>query len=178
MGEARKLKTAQDQAQALRKVAADILEEVERIARGLRPSVLDDLGLEAAVQRLARDFTTTHGIPVEVHVNGLQERLPAALESALYRIVQEALTNIAKHAAASQAWILMRNTTEGIQVIIEDNGCGFDVETALHAVNGREPLGLHGIQERARLLNGTLTIESSPGNGTALFVYIPLSPTH
>jgi len=179
LGETSSLQEAHEQARTLRRVAATTLDEVERISRGLRPSVLDDLGLDAAVQRLARDFTKTHGIPAEVHSNGLQvERLPAAVESALYRIVQEALTNIAKHAASSHAWILMRGTSEGIQVIIEDNGRGFDVETAWHAVNGREPLGLHGIRERARLLNGTLTIESSPGQGTTLFVHIPLSPTH
>lgn len=159
----------------LREIAAQALSEVKRLALGLRPSVLDDLGLEAALRRSAGEFTQAHGIPVDMYANGLDDhRLPAPVESALYRIVQEALTNVAKHAAATWVSVLLRSTPSDVRVIIEDNGCGFDADSVVQSGPAGERLGLHGMRERAMLLNGSIKVESAPGRGTAIYVRIPI----
>ncbi|MEW6543276.1 MAG: MASE1 domain-containing protein [Nitrospirota bacterium] len=159
----------------LRKVAALALTEIRRLAMGLRPSVLDDLGLDAALRRLAADFTQTHGLSVEVYADGLaSRRLPSPVETALYRIAQEGLTNVAKHAAARTVSLLLRSSGSDVQMIIEDDGAGFQVEAALQSADGRRHLGLHGMRERTARLNGSLEIESRPGGGTSLYVKIPL----
>jgi len=107
-----------------------------------------------------------------VRLDGL--RLPSALETALYRIVQEALTNVVRHAGASQVSVLLESRGETLVVIVEDDGCGFDADRLMHSSPSEHWLGLHGMRERAELLGGTLTIESSPGAGTAVFVEVPL----
>lgn len=159
----------------LRGITAQVLSEVKRLALGLRPSVLDDLGLEAALRRSAEEFTQTHRVPVDVYANGLGDRrLPAPVESALYRIVQEGLTNIAKHAAATWVSVLLRSTSSDVRVIIEDNGCGFDTDSVVQSGPAGERLGLHGMRERALLLNGSIKVESAPGRGTTIYVQIPI----
>ncbi len=161
----------------IRQVANQTLEEVHQIAWQLRPTVLDDLGLNAALERYIRDFQVRYGIPVDFAVRNLSERLPREHETTLYRIVQEALTNIARHSKAQNASVLIEqraNPTPRIRVIIEDNGVGFDPSTKIMS---EKSLGLHGIRERTQLLGGTLTIESQPGQGTSLFVEIPVGLT-
>jgi signal transduction histidine kinase len=159
----------------LRKIAVLALTEIRRLAMGLRPSVLDDLGLDAALRRLAADFTQTHGLSVEVYADGLaSRRLPSPVETALYRIAQEGLTNVAKHAAARTVSLLLRSSGSDVQMIIEDDGAGFQVEATLQSADGRRHLGLHGMRERTARLNGSLEIESRPGGGTSLYVKIPL----
>ncbi|WP_447980033.1 PAS domain-containing sensor histidine kinase [Candidatus Nitrospira bockiana] len=156
------------------KIAAQTLQEVQRLALGLRPSVLDDLGLEAALNRYTDEFAKIHGIETEVQVVGMDgRRLRHAVETALYRIVQEALTNIAKHARATSVSLLVVRGPSAVQAIVEDDGRGFEVERVLKAGATRH-LGLHGIRERVALLHGTLSIESSPGGGTVVSVQIPL----
>jgi signal transduction histidine kinase len=159
----------------LRALAAKTLDAVHDLSLQLRPSVLDDLGLVPAMERLVADFGKTYGIPVAFESNLRSgPRLPPAVETALYRIGQEALTNVARHAAAHSAGIVLERRGNAATLILEDDGRGFDVATELTGAGDRRPLGIFGMRERATLLGGTLTIESSPGTGTTIFVEIPL----
>ncbi|HXF69382.1 MAG TPA: ATP-binding protein [Thermoflexus sp.] len=152
----------------------ETLRRVRRLAFELRPSVLDDLGLVAALERYIRDYRERFGIEVEMQVVGLDERrIPPTIETAVYRIVQEALTNAAKHAKCQRISVLLQASPRLLSVIVEDDGCGFDVEYVLR--DGRENrLGLYGMRERAQLVGGTLTIESAPGRGTTVYLRVPL----
>jgi signal transduction histidine kinase len=154
----------------IRGLVAHTLDEVHNLSVELRPSVLDDLGLEAALSRYVQDYQTRYPLEVDLVVIGLEERLPPAVETAVYRIIQESLTNIARHAQAETASILVEQRNGRLRAIIEDDGVGFTQQTV--AQNGR--LGLYGMRERAELLNGTLTIESGPEQGTSIFVEVPL----
>jgi signal transduction histidine kinase len=150
------------------------LDEVRRLARGLRPSVLDDLGLAAALERYGADYSQAHGVALDLDVAGLAAgRLPGPVETALYRIVQEALTNTAKHAQARRIRIRLERDSDGVKALVADDGCGFDSD-ALSRRPGGGQLGLSGMRERAALLNGSVTIQSTPGSGTAVLVRIPL----
>lgn len=159
------------QIEDLKNLVGDTLENVHNLARELRPSILDDMGLDAAVQRYVSDCSRRYNLAVDVVTLGLEnERLPAAVETALYRIVQEGLTNIARHSGARSASIMLERRNGRVRAIIEDDGKGFDYETAV--ASGR--LGLYGMKERAELLGGTLAIESSPNQGTSIFVEVPV----
>lgn len=163
-----------ERADELRQVAAQTLEEVHALALQLRPSVLDDLGLLAALERYVAECRNRYPIQIDLAVRGLREgRLPMEVETALYRIVQEALTNVARHAQAATASVIVERQHSLVRAIIEDDGRGFNPQTAGLA---EQRLGVYGIRERAELLGGRLTIESAPGRGASLFVEIPLSP--
>ncbi|MCK6540925.1 MAG: HAMP domain-containing protein [Anaerolineales bacterium] len=153
----------------LREVASHTLEEVHDLSMRLRPRVLDDLGLAAALERLAHEWQARYKIPVDVVIE-LEDRLPGEIETALYRIVQEALTNIARHAQAKSASILIEKRGGFVRAIVEDDGIGFDPS----AQRGERHLGLLGMRERAELLGGTLIIESMPEHGASVFIEIPL----
>jgi len=159
----------------LRAIAAHTLEGVHDLAVQLRPSVLDDMGLVAATQHTATNFAGHFGIQVHFQAVGFDDRrLSPAVETTIYRIVQEALTNVAKHARAQNVDILLEYRGDVVLALVEDDGQGFDVEATLQRPkSGR--LGLFGMQERAALVGGTLTVESSAG-GTTVLVEIPLSP--
>lgn len=163
---------AQSKATDLRLVASKTLDEVHDLSTRLRPRVLDDLGLAAALERLVSEWQARHKVPVDVAIQ-LMERLPGEVETAIYRIVQETLTNIARHANAHSASILVERRGDIVLTIVEDDGIGFDVNTN----QGERHLGLLGMRERAELLNGKLTIESSPEHGTSIFIEIPLPST-
>jgi signal transduction histidine kinase len=158
------------QMEEVRQLIAQTLDDVHNLAVELRPSVLDDLGLEAALQRYIQDYRRRFRLEIDLVAVGLDERLPPAAETTLYRIVQEGLTNIARHAQARTASILLERRNGRVRVIIEDDGQGF----ALQQVAGSGRLGLYGMRERAELLDGTFTIESKPGQGTSIFVEVPL----
>jgi signal transduction histidine kinase len=162
----------------LRSITASLLDEVRRLARGLRPSVLDDLGLAPALERYAADYTKAHGIAVDVYTPDLASaRLPAEVETALYRIAQETLTNVLKHAAAKAVSLVVRRElggSSGVHLTVEDDGRGFDNDALLQAPGAGKGLGLLDIRERAALLNGSVTLESRPGSGTTVHVCIPL----
>ncbi|MGQ9599827.1 MAG: ATP-binding protein [Anaerolineae bacterium] len=162
--------------QELKAIVTDTLDGVRNLALELRPSVLDDLGLVPALQRYVRTCATRHQLAVDfqtVALDGL--RLPAPVETALYRIVQEALTNIIRHAHARQVSLLLEVREGAVVAIVEDDGCGFAVDSLWYELPGEHRLGLHGMRERAELLGGTLTIESVPGAGTTVVVELPLS---
>ncbi|GAB4546266.1 MAG: HAMP domain-containing protein [Anaerolineales bacterium] len=154
----------------LRKVASHTLEEVHDLSIRLRPRALDDLGLAAALERLVHEWQARYKIPVDIVIQ-LKERLPSEVETALYRIVQETLTNIARHAQATSVSITIEKRGDMVRAIVEDDGIGFDI----NANYGGRHLGLLGMRERAELLNGTLSVESSPQNGVSVFIEIPIS---
>lgn len=154
----------------LRTVAAQTLDEVHALAMQLRPHALDDLGLSAALERLAFEWQTRHKIPVDLAITLGEVRLSEGMETALYRIIQETLTNVARHAQAHSVSILVERRNGSVIAVIEDDGQGFEVDVA----SGEVHLGLLGMRERAELLGGRLTLESSPGRGTSVFVEIPV----
>ncbi len=157
----------------VKRTLEETLEEVHRMAQDLRPSVLDDLGLVPALRTLARQDS---GPRVTVRVEGLQGRLPAAIETALYRIAQEALTNANKYAKASHVEIELHcSDGDGVQLSVRDDGVGFDPQSVpRNGTPGRAGLGLFGMRERATLLHGTLEVISRPSKGTQVVVELPL----
>ena len=154
----------------LRELVVQTLQDVRRLAVELRPAALDDFGLEPALKRLGRTVSDGGMLDVQVEARVGSERLPAEVETAIYRIVQEALTNVIKHAVAERVSILMTRLPGGVAVMIEDDGQGFDPSTSCG-----DGLGLLGMRERVELLDGSLTIDSVPGVGTTLVVELPLS---
>jgi signal transduction histidine kinase len=145
------------------------LQDVRQLAVELRPSALDDFGLVPALRRLIETFDESTGIRVDFEA-ALDERLPSDVETALYRIVQECLTNIVKHARASQVSIVVARKPRSVTAVIEDDGVGFDVGAVRDG-----GLGLVGMRERIGLLGGRLAVESSPDAGTTCFVEVPLT---
>ncbi len=162
----------------VREVADRTLAGVRAIIADLRPSLLDDLGLAAALRWQAQHRLEETGIRVDLQVRGEGHRLPPSIETALYRILQEAMTNIVKYAAASYVEIdLDLGRNEVVTARIEDNGRGFDSALLTPTRQSGRGVGLFGMLERANLVGGTLQIDSSPGEGTEVRVTIPLPPS-
>jgi PAS domain S-box-containing protein len=158
----------------LQAITETVGKEVHEVALGLRPTALDDLGLVQALSNYAEDWSVRSEIQVEFFHDGFElGRLPAEVETALYRIVQEALNNILKHARATHVSIILERKSDRGVAIVEDNGCGFEL-SALADPQTRQRLGLRGMEERAALVNGELRVESSVGQGTTVFVRVPL----
>ncbi|MGA2245067.1 MAG: response regulator [Verrucomicrobiota bacterium] len=155
-----------------------LMRETHRLAWELHPAVLDDLGLEAALRRYLTEWSEQSGVPVDFHCDGLDtRRLPLEFETALYRVTQEALTNVLRHARAQRVSVLVERQAGRVSLIVEDDGVGFESEAVLQASGTRDKLGLLGMQERIRLTGGTLDIESTPERGTTVFVRVPLETT-
>jgi two-component system sensor histidine kinase DegS len=152
----------------------DTLQEVRRFSRDLRPSILDDLGLLPALEWVTDDLKSTYWIEVDLKVLGNERRLFPETELLLFRIVQEALRNIAKHAEATMAEVKVKFDEDRIAVTISDNGKGFEPPESLGALTPTGKLGLAGMQERVQLLGGRLKLESKPGKGTKIFVEAPV----
>jgi signal transduction histidine kinase len=153
----------------LRELVVQALQDVRNLAVELRPTALDDFGLIAALERLAATFSERTGIKATVAATVGDSRLPPDTETVVYRLVQEALTNVVKHAAASEVGIVLTRRDGGVSAVVEDNGQGF-AESDVRS----DALGLLGMRERLALLGGTLAIESTPGQGTAVIAYLPL----
>jgi signal transduction histidine kinase len=146
--------------------------EAHQLALELRPPALDDLGLHTALVHYIEVWSERARIEVDFHCTGLEAgRLPPLLETAVYRVVQEALTNVLRHAQARRVSLILQCCEDRVLLVVEDDGRGFNPEAALKAA-GR--LGLLGMQERLALIGGTLTVESARGNGTTVFARIPL----
>jgi len=152
----------------------DTLQEVRRFSRDLRPSILDDLGLLPALEWVTEDLKNTYWVDVDLKVLGSERRLFPETELLLFRIVQEALRNIAKHAKATKAEVEIRFDEDKIAVTVRDNGRGFEPPENLGALTPTGKLGLAGMQERVQLLGGTVRLESEPGKGTRLSVEAPV----
>jgi signal transduction histidine kinase len=154
---------------AVRELVVSTLQDVRRLAVELRPSALDDLGLVPAVDRLAQTVAET-GIRVDVEAHIGDERLPESVETTLYRIVQEAVTNVARHSGAERLSITLTRKNGAVVAIVEDDGKGFDP-----ARTGSDGLGLVGMRERLALVGGTLRIEAAAGAGTTIAAEVPLT---
>ena len=159
----------------LTRTAEEVLENLHRLAANLRPASLDHLGLEAAIRQHLAGIESTYGLTVRFKAHELDgERLPSVVETALYRVVQEALTNVVRHAKATAVDVLAERREGRVVVMVEDNGTGFDAERLAES----DQLGLLGMRERAETLGGTLTVESSPSAGTTVVVEVPCAHPH
>ncbi len=168
------VETMRQQTTELRELTAQTLGEVRRLALDLRPATLDDLGLVPALEWYTAEYARNAKIEVHFETHNLEDiRLPRGMETVLYRIVQEALTNVARHAQAENVQVQLEREDSLVRVAIEDDGQGFDVDGAL---NSHEyGLGLLGMQERVELIGGSFHLESALGRGTRLRVEAPLS---
>ena len=163
--------------QQLNRLTQSTLDNIRTLSQQLRPSVLDDLGLQAALRWLAEDCRERLELDVEVQLEKVEDTIhsqkhAALYETTLFRIAQESLTNAARHAHAQHAWLSLMQNLHSIRLQVRDNGCGFDLPVK-HA-----GLGIAGMRERVTLLEGTLTIVSEPGQGTTVEACLPLSTTH
>jgi signal transduction histidine kinase len=153
----------------LKKTTNDILENLHRLAINLRPASLDHLGLKAALRQYLEMFGRQHNLKMQFELVDLDDkRLPPAVETNIYRIVQEALTNVVRHAKATRVDVLLERRGDQMITIIEDNGVGFEPEAA-----GTGRLGLLGMRERAEMMGGSLVVESTPGSNTTIYVEVP-----
>lgn len=171
--EANDLAVARGRAQELRELAASAHRDVRSLAGGLRPALLEDLGLAAALQRLVEDFGRLKAIPAEVRCGALEgPRIPAAVESALFRITQEALANVARHAQATRVEVILAEQDRELVLTVRDHGRGFEPS------DSRAPagLGLGNMKERTELLGGHFEVQARPGAGTTIVARIPREP--
>jgi len=156
-------------------MASQALEDTRELSRLLRPAVLDDLGLVPALSWLARTVRKGLSIDVAVEDAGLNDRMDSEIETLAFRVVQEALTNVAKHSGAGSARVDVSRTASHLRVRIADEGRGFDPRLVLEASHRDGGVGLRGMRDRAELFGGTLSIDSAPGRGTRIEVRVPLS---
>jgi PAS domain S-box-containing protein len=152
-----------------------VIDGLHRLGADLRPASLDHLGLEAALRQYSRSAAAKFGLAVRFKARGFtSERLPSVVETALFRVVQEAITNVVRHAHATQVDVLARRHGDRVTVMVEDDGVGFDPAQ----VKSADHLGLLGLKERAEALGGTLSVESTPGAGTTVVVEVASAVPH
>ncbi|WP_313834280.1 PAS domain S-box protein [Candidatus Nitronereus thalassa] len=151
---------------------SNISDDIRRLAYQLHPSVLDDLGLKIALQSFVQEFIQWAHVPATFRTQDVPESIPQDIAACLYRLTQESLRNVARHAQASQVVIELTGTQDGLRLSIADDGQGFDVEMVR---NHKPGLGLVGMRERVSYVNGTLTIDSRKGQGTNISVWVPLT---
>lgn len=166
----RKQKPLLQKTETMRRLIDSTMQVVRRIATGMRPEILDEMGLVAAIAWQAKEFQKRMGIRCRVQLPAERADLGTALGTAVFRIFQEILTNIARHAKASSVSVQMAISKERLTLEVADDGCGI----ADGAVHARASLGLLGMQERAQLFGGEVSIRGTPGNGTTVSVAIPL----
>ena len=167
---------AKREALKLRAMLGRIADEVERISRNLRPSILDQLGLAAVLRATTTEFTQRTGVKVTLAGGPVTAQLPADTELALYRILQEALKNVEKHAHARHVTVSLSHLGDCVQLLINDDGIGFDAEHHDARRLGKGVLGLVGMRERAAYVGGSFIVRSGPRAGTEIEVRIPLPP--
>jgi signal transduction histidine kinase len=159
----------------LQEIAHHLDSEISFLASELRPNTLDDLGLEAALRAHATDWSRHYDVKLEFHsTSQIGRSLGRDVEIQLYRIAQEALNNVAKHARATQVNLLLEQAAENLVLIIEDDGVGFDEKASRLRRSGRG-MGLIGMNERASLIGAAIEIESEKDSGTTIFVRLPLN---
>jgi signal transduction histidine kinase len=158
--------------QAARRITDGALHQVRDLSYLLHPAALDEFGLVSAVNEHIKTFSRRHGIAVELSHSSMDGRLAPETETAAYRIIQEALNNVAKHAKATDTKVCLARQPDALRIVIEDNGIGFDV--AARRSPDRRGLGLIGMRERASYLNGTVLVESVRGRGTRIVVELPV----
>jgi signal transduction histidine kinase len=152
-------------------MAGQTVEEVRIIARALRPYQLDSLGLTRALQALVRQVADANNLEMELNVTPIDGALSPSAEMNVYRILQEVLNNVVRHAHATRLRVLVERSDQIIRILVQDNGCGFD--SRMPSPTGNGGFGLRGIQERLQLLNGRWHLQSQPGSGTQIRIEIP-----
>ena len=161
---------------SLEKIARQIDRDVDQLVWELRPTALDDLGLRAALANYIQDWSRRVNIPAQFHTSGLlDDRLASEAETTLYRIAQEALTNVAKHARAQRVDVILERHDDSVRLIVEDDGVGFEPDPAKEG-SPEHGFGLLGMQERAALVGATVEIESTAGKGTTVFLRMAIAP--
>jgi signal transduction histidine kinase len=163
-----------DNLRRARELAEQTVRTVRNISLLLRPSLLDDLGLGPALQWQAEDFRRRTKVPCVVEEVGLQDDLPEAVKTCVYRVTQEALHNCEKHASATHVFVKVLQTAEFLTVEVRDDGIGFEIPQREASI-ATHHFGLLGMRERAAGLNGTLTMETQPGEGTTINLWLPLT---
>jgi two-component system sensor histidine kinase UhpB len=158
---------ASDELLELKKLVNQAMAELLHLARQLRPTALDDHGLVPAIESQLRRFSAQTGVVTELHTEGDADRLDSDQEIVVYRVAQEALSNVAQHASARRVELGLSADKDGVELTIRDDGRGFDTGVA------HDSLGLSGMSERARLLGGRLEVSSEPGTGTSLTLQVP-----
>jgi len=143
--------------------------EIRRLLADLSPAALEQLGLGVALRQLVNRFRRLHSIPVALHLSGLG-RLPSRIETVLYRLLEECLNNIARHSSARSVMVSLRRDDRRLQLRVQDDGVGFDLEEALHK---QDSFGLAGMRERVALLGGTCQFSSRPGRGATVAIRLP-----
>ncbi len=167
----------QTQVRELRRLGGETHDEIRRLARGLRPAVLDDAGLIPALERFLEDVRSIQDVEASLELACPDDsRLPTDVETTLYRIAQEAVTNAIRHGAASRIRLIIRCHGDTVTLVVEDNGCGFDSTVERPKDDGDGFFGLSSIRERAWLVGGQANIQSSPGAGSSVTINIPLIP--
>ncbi len=159
---------------ALKGLADGVGFEVNRLAWEIRPTALDDLGLETAIRHLVETWSERLNLQFDLRLALDDRRLNPMVETTLYRVLQEAITNIARHAEATRVAVLLEAREKEVSMIVEDNGRGFSVSEAMPSAAPAKRLGLLGIRERLSLVSGALEIESAPGQGCTLYIRAPL----
>lgn len=158
----------------LQHATLDVIQQVRRFSQDLRPSILDDLGLLPTLKELTAELNRQDGLKAEFHPIGPERRLSTEVELTLFRIAQEALNNVRKHAQAQHVIMTVEMSDSAVRMMIEDDGKGFKTTTLTEHPRPASKLGLIGMQERARLLGGMLSIDSVPGKGTKVLVNVPI----
>ena len=164
--------------QHVQTLTEDSIRDLRRIITALRPGVLDQLGLVPALQWMSDHNLRPLGLQITIEADDLPSRLPAELETVLFRIAQEAMSNVARHSQASKLTIHLAYETEQVFLTLTDNGLGYDPSSLDLALDFSRGLGIAGMKERASLAGGQVTVESAPGEGTIVHVVIPISQTN
>jgi signal transduction histidine kinase len=162
-----------DTIQDARRMAAEVLQETRRLIYALRPVALEEMGLDIALRGYAEDLLQRSGVDIHMTTKGQKERLGDQLELSLYRIGQEALNNIAKHANAQNVWINMEYGDSTLSLTVQDDGIGFDPGEVDRTPSLMRGMGLEGIRERTSLVGGIATVRSTPKSGTTIRVEVP-----
>ena len=161
--------------QSLQELATQTSRDLHRVALELRPVALDELGFVKAVRNLLETWSMHCRIDVDLEASQYEPAgISSEIETILYRVIQEALNNVAKHSGATRVGVVLRRSADQVQAIIEDDGCGFDTSKATAAANGNGRLGLLGIQERLSVIGGSFKLESAPARGATLIVRVPI----
>jgi light-regulated signal transduction histidine kinase (bacteriophytochrome) len=158
----------------LKTLTVDVGRQVHQLAWEIRPTVLDDLGLQTAIRNLLETWSERSSLQFDLHLTLADRRLPPAIETTLYRVLQEALTNVVRHAEATRVGVILGLKEDTVTMIIEDDGRGFGCDEDNPSQAPARHFGLLGMRERVALVDGTLEIESAPGRGTTLFIRVPL----
>jgi signal transduction histidine kinase len=158
----------------LKDLTAELSREFSRMAWDLRPMALDDLGLRNAITQYLEEWAERSGLHIDLEITLGDRRLPPSIETGLFRVLQEAITNVIKHSGADQVGVILEATSGDVRLIVEDNGRGFRPDEGTDIALGKAHLGLLGVRERLVLVNGSLEVESGPNGGTTVYACVPI----